>query len=32
MQPKVRPLFGGHAGCGLIFGSLPFCQWQEISI
>lgn len=22
MQPKVRPLFGGHAGCGLILGSL----------
>ena len=32
MQPKVRPLSGGHAGCGLILGSLPFCQWQEISI
>lgn len=32
MQPKVRSLFGGHAGCGLILGSLPFCQWQEISI
>jgi len=22
MQPKVRPLFGGHAGCGLILASL----------
>jgi len=22
MQPKLRPLFGGHAGCGLILGSL----------
>ena len=22
MQPKVRPLFGGHKGCGLILGSL----------
>lgn len=22
MQPKVRPLFGGHAGCGWILGSL----------
>ena len=22
MQPKVRSLFGGHAGCGLILGSL----------
>ena len=22
MQPKVQPLFGGHAGCGLILGSL----------
>jgi len=22
MQPKVQPLFSGHAGCGLILGSL----------
>jgi hypothetical protein len=22
MQPKVRPPFGGHKGCGLILGSL----------
>ena len=22
MQPKVQPLFGGHAGCGWILGSL----------